>query len=187
MQALQEKKRYTYADYANRGDDIRYELIDGVIYMMTPPPTRIHQAISGELYYQLRHFLSGKPCEVYAAPFCVRLNPDSDDDTVLEPDLLVVCDKSKLGDAGVNGAPDMIVEILSPSTARRDRVLKFNKYLHAGVREYWIVDPGDKTVSVHILKGGSYVTSAYTDADTIPVHVLDGCTINMKDIFEVIK
>ena len=182
MQALQIEKKYNYADYANRADNERYELIDGVIYMMSPP-SQAHQEILLEIAGQLREFLKGKPCKVFVAPFAVRLNAAAGDNTVLEPDLFVVCDMAKLDGKSCNGAPDMVVEILSPSTARKDRVTKFNKYLEAGVREYWIVDPDSKTASVHILKNGEYVVSGYGDTDTVAVHVLDGCRINMKDVF----
>ena len=106
------------------------------------------------------------------------------DDTVVQPDLVVICDHSKLSGTGCVGAPDMVIEILSPSTARNDRTLKFDIYRRSGVREYWIVDPDTKTVSVHVLKSGEYVTRAYTDADSVAVHVLEGCTINLADVFE---
>ena len=176
---------YTYRDYENRGDDERFEIIDGVIYMMSPP-SRVHQEICGEIYRQLANFVRGKPCKAYIAPFGVRLHAAARKDTVVEPDIVVVCDKSKLDDKGCNGAPDMVVEILSPSTAGKDRVIKFNKYLQAGVREYWIIDPDSKTLGVHVLKNGEYVTTAYGDEDTVPVpvHVLDGCTVDMKAVFE---
>ena len=181
-----EEKHYTYADYANRGDNVRYELIDGVIYMMAPPSSA-HQRISRELLLQLGHFLRGKPCEVFAAPFSVRLSADAGDDTVVEPDLLVVCDKSKIDKKGCNGAPDMVIEIVSPSSGRKDRVLKLNKYSRAGVREYWIVDPDSKTISVHTLENGRYVLSAHTEEDVIPVHTLEGCRIDMKEVFADIE
>jgi Uma2 family endonuclease len=184
MDALQKDRRYTYADYLTWPDDVRYELIDGIPYM-TAAPSRIHQEILVELSGQLRDFLKGKPCKLFVAPFDVRLNADSGDDNVVQPDLLVVCDRSKLDDKGCTGAPDMIIEILSQSTARYDRVLKFNTYRHAGVREYWIVDPDSKTVTAHILKGGDYATRAYGDTDTAPVHVLQGCEINLTDVFGV--
>ena len=125
----------------------------------------------------LLHYLG-----VYAAPFAVRLN--ADDDTVVEPDLLVVCDKSKLADGKVcNGAPDMIIEILSPSTASREKVLKFNKYLDAGVREYWVVYPDSKTVSVYLLEDGRYIANEYGETDNAPVNVLEGCVISLTDMF----
>jgi Uma2 family endonuclease len=179
MDALQKSKHYTYADYLTWDGDTRYELIDGVPYLMSPAPGRMHQSISGALFSQLYAFLKGKTCKVFYAPFDVRL----DNNTVLQPDLLVVCDHAKLDEKGCQGAPDLVVEILSPSTSGRDKLLKFNKYLEAGVREYWIVDPSDKTVTVHLLKDGQYMTRVYGGAGAAPVQVLDGCQIDLQDVF----
>ena len=184
MEALREHQRYTYADYCTWGDEERWELIDGVAYAMSPSPSWKHQEISANLHFQLYSFLKDKPCKVFAAPFDVRLNADSDDDTVVQPDIVVICDTAKLDDKGCIGAPDMVIEILSPSTALRDRVLKLRWYLRAGVREYWIVDPDSKTVSVHLLKNGEYYIRAYDgDDDGAAVHVLEGCVIDIGDIF----
>ena len=183
MSPVQKDKRYTYADYVTWPDDARYELIDGEAYMMAGAGTA-HQRASGDLHRQFSSFLYGKSCEVFHAPFDVRLNAAGDkDETVVQPDLLVVCDKTKIDAKGCNGAPDMVIEILSSSTASHDTVVKFNKYLQAGVREYWIVNPEIKAVSVHVLENGRYVTSAYNETDTVPVHILDGCQINMRDVF----
>ena len=104
--------------------------------------------------------------------------------TVVQPDLVIVCDESKLNETGCKGAPDMVVEILSPSTSRYDRTYKFNAYKKAGIREYWVVDPETKTLAVHILKDDDYITHAYLDEETAAVHVLDGCTINLPEVFE---
>ena len=103
---------------------------------------------------------------------------------VVQPDIVVYCDNTKIDRKGGMGAPDFIVEIVSPSSSGRDRVIKFNKYLQAGTREYWIVDPEGKSVSVHILKDGHYISSAYGEEDIIDVHVLEGCQINMQEVFE---
>ena len=177
---------YTYADYCTWGDDERWELIDGAAYAMAPAPSRGHQTISGKLFRQIGDFLDGKPCEVFIAPFDVRLNAGGADDTVVQPDILVVCDESKLKNgAGVIGAPDLIIEVLSPSTERRDRVTKFDLYMRSGVREYWIVDPVSKTVAAHALRGGlGYITRAYDGKETaVPVEVLEGCTIDLGKVF----
>ena len=182
MNVLQEDKRYTYSDYLAWDDDRRWELIDGVPYAMSAP-TWQHQGISGELFLQFGNFLKGKPCRVFAAPFDVRLNFDAADDTVVQPDLVVICDRSKIGGTGCAGVPDLVVEILSPSTSKHDKLLKFNTYQHAGIREYWMVDPDSKTLSVNILKDGEYVARAYGESDTVPVTVLDGCEINLTDVF----
>ena len=175
-------RKYTYEDYLNSDEDERFEIIDGIIYMMASP-ARVHQGILGELYLQLASFLKGKPCKVYVAPFSVRLSVGEGADTVLEPDLVVVCDKAKLDDRGCVGGPDMVIEILSPSTSKKDRTKKFNKYLQAGVRELWIVDPADKTTTVYILRNSEYVASTYDDSEAAPVHVLDGLIINLQEVF----
>jgi Uma2 family endonuclease len=122
---------------------------------------------------------------VYSAPFGVRLFPKDDlsDDTVVEPDILVVCDKTKIDKQGCKGAPDLIIEILSPSNIHHDRIVKFQKYLAAGVREYWIVDPDNKGVDVHVLQDGAYHTMVYDETSEAPVSVLPGCVINLAGVF----
>ena len=185
MDAIPKDTRYTYADYLTWNDEVRYELIDGVPHMMSPAPAWEHQSISVELCGQLRDFLKGKPCKVFAAPFDVRLSAREGDDTVVQPDLLVICDLSKLSGTGCVGAPDMVIEILSPSTAGRDCIIKYQAYLNAEVREYWVVDPETKTVLTHMYHEGEYKTHGYAEADTVPVHVLDGCTIRLADVFAV--
>ena len=176
-------ERYTYADYCSWDDDQRWELIDGVAYAMAPGPGMIHQRYSSRLHAMLFNFLKGKSCEVFPAPFDVRLNADTHDDTVVQPDLVVICDPSKLGAAGCIGAPDMVIEILSPSTSARDRTLKLQVYQRAGVREYWIVDPELKAVHVHTLENGRYYVTCYIGAASVPVHVLDGCTVDLSEVF----
>ena len=183
-----EKNSYTFADMLAWEEDDRFELQDGEIVMMAPP-SRIHQEISGELFRQLANFLEGKKCRVYAAPFAVRLfeeDGDTPEDvrTVLEPDISVVCDAGKLDKRGCKGAPDLVIEILSPSTRGNDRLIKFNLYERAGVREYWIVDPDTRIVLVHTLTDGRYHSpEAYTSVSTVPVDVLDGCGIDLKKVF----
>ena len=183
MTLPKEDQRYSYTDYCLWDDTERWELIDGVPYAMTPAPSRFHQGISINLLLQLGSFLKDKPCKVYAAPFDVRLNAGTDDNTVVQPDILVVCDLSKLDDKGCNGAPDMVVEIVSPSSAHKDRLIKFQQYLIAGVREYWIIDPEIRTVQVCYLENGNYITTMYGDTDTIQVRVLKGCHIDLHDVF----
>ena len=176
--------RYTYADYCTWDDDVRYELIDGVPIVMDAP-SRGHQGALGEFFGQLWSFLKRKPCKVYMAPFDVRLNADKEDDTVVQPDVIVVCDESKLNEKGCAGVPDLAIEVLSPSNKRHDTFVKYNKYLHVGIREYWIVDLEEKTVTVNILDKdkGVYRSVLYTELDTVPVHVIDGCQIDLHDVF----
>ena len=185
MPALQKDILYTYADYASWGEDARYELIDGIVYSMAPGASESHQHASGGLFAQFYAYLQDKPCKVFHPPFDVCLHAEGDDDkTVVQPDLFVVCDKSKLDGKRCNGAPDLVIEILSPSSASRDNLLKFNMYMQAGVREYWIVDTHDKIVRVCILKNGKYEMSDYINPSTIPVNTLEGCQINMAPVFD---
>jgi Uma2 family endonuclease len=179
MMQQPEKTKYTYADYLTWNDGKRYELIDGEVYMMSPAPSSVHQEISGRLFARLFNYLEGKTCKVFAAPFDVRLNAD----TVVQPDISVICDLNKIDERGCKGAPDMVVEILSPSSTRHDQFTKFKKYLAAGVQEFWIVNPETRTLQVHILKDEEYVSRAYGDTDSVPVSVLEDCHINMAEVF----
>jgi len=154
-----------------------------VPYLMSAPG-RIHQKVLGNLYLLFGNFLKDKPCEVYFAPFAVRLNADTLDNTVVQPDLVVICDHEKLDQTGCAGAPDLAVEILSPSTSRFDRTIKFDIYLKAGIREYWIIDPETKILAAHILKDGNYIIHPYTIEDTAPVHILEGFSIDLSEVFE---
>ena len=153
---------HTYADYLSWPDDVRYELIDGEAYAMAPAPTPLHQLWVGEVYRQLADTLSGTPCRVFLAPFDVRLSHDdtfevdADIDTVVQPDLSVVCDRGKIDERGCRGAPDWVVEVLSPSSAGRDMIVKRDLYERHGVREYWIVHPTDRVVTIYTLIDGAY-------------------------------
>ena len=186
MEALRREEHYTYTDYCTWDNSRRWELINGVAYAMSPSPSRRHQAVAGEIFGQLREFLKGKHCKVFIAPFDVRLNADGADDTVVQPDILVVCDESKLeGGNGVVGAPDYIAEILSSSSIKYDWVNKKRLYLRSGVREYWIVDPDAKIVTAHVLRDGGYMSYTYDEHDAaVPVEVLSDCVINLADVFE---
>ena len=177
-----DEQRYTYSDYLEWDDDQRWELIDGVPFLMSAP-SRQHQKISVNLTGLLYNYLKGKTCELYAAPFDVRLNADTLDNTVVQPDVLVICDSEKLDDAGCKGAPDFIVEILSPSTSSRDRHLKFDLYRKVGVREYWVVEPDENIVSVHILTNEDYITRIYGETDAAPISVLDNRKIDLAEVF----
>jgi len=179
------EERFTYADYKKWDNEQRWEIIYGKPYLIAPAPTWEHQKISGQLHMQLGSYLKGKQCQVFYAPFDVRLfaKADETDDTIVQPDIVVVCDSTKLMRTGYAGAPDLIIEILSPGNTRHDTLIKFNLYLKAGVREYWIVDPEQKTVSVHILKNNEYTTRIYGNEDSAPVHTLEGLTIDLSEVF----
>jgi Uma2 family endonuclease len=183
---LEEDKRYTYADYKawELDEGERYELIGGEAYAMSAP-NDFHQAISAELTRQFANFLHGKPCKVRAAPYDVRLfyQEDESDDTVVQPDLAVICDEKRRGDEGGRGAPDLIVEILSPSNTSEEYVRKFNLYLEAGVREYWVVAPKSKTVQVFVLENDAYKGTVYHSSATVPSEVLIGLSITLSDVF----
>lgn len=176
-------QRYTYADYLTWNDDNRYELIDGMVHMMASPSAE-HQIISVEISRQLSNFLLDKTCRVFVAPFDVRLNADTKDDIVVQPDVFVVCDPEKYKNGkSCKGAPDMIIEIVSPSSMGYDQVTKYNKYLMAGVKEYWIVYPQERSVIVYLLMNEGYFTQSYTETNTVPVATLEGCTIDLKRVF----
>lgn len=188
MPQPQENNRYTFADTLALENGERIELLYGEPVMMAPP-SRIHQKICGELHRQIANYLEGKKCEVYNAPFTVRLfeqcSDSADDvDTIVEPDLSVICDVTKLDDRGCKGAPDMVIEVLSPSTRRHDQLVKFNLYQRAGVFEYWIVDPEAKSVQSFILEDGRYSAKDFgTARDVLKINALDGCFIELLKIF----
>lgn len=183
-----EKARYTFADCLTWDENERIEIIDGEAFMMETPSSR-HQEISGEVFRQLANFLEGKQCRVYHAPFGVRLferdgDRPEDVDTMVEPDISVVCDRSKIDRCGCKGAPDLIIEVLSPSTRRYDRLVKLNLYQRAGVREYWIVDPENKAVQVFLQDAGMLkICEDYGHEDVAKVSVLDGCFIELDKVF----
>jgi Uma2 family endonuclease len=177
---------FTYTDYRQweRKEGERYELVDGAAYAMSSP-NDAHQAISGELLRQIANYLHGKPCKVRSAPYDVRLfyQEDETDKTVVQPDISVICEAKKLGPEGCRGAPDLVVEILSPSNTGEECVRKFNLYLQAGVREYWIVSPESKTVQVNLLEDGAYRGLTYKADAVLPVHVLKDLSITLGDLF----
>lgn len=181
---------FTYADYKTWPNDERWELIEGIPFDMTPAPNRYHQDLSGKLFTEIKVFLKDKKCQVYAAPFDVRLPEanQSEDEilTVVQPDISVICDRSKLDDKGCKGAPDWIIEILSLTTSKKDRVFKFYTYERFGVKEYWLVSPEDKTVEVFILgENGRYGRPEfYTEKKILPCYVLQDLNINLSEIFE---
>ena len=185
-----EKERYTFADVLTWDEHERAEIIDGNVIMLATPSTD-HQLISGEIFAQIHAYLKGKSCKVIQAPFAVRLfeqdgNSPADVDTVVEPDITVVCDRDKLDGKGCKGTPDMVVEVLSPSTQRHDRLTKFSLYQRAGVREYWIVDPAIQTVQSFVLEDGRYSVKEFgTAGDKMKVNVLEDCVIDLSEVFPI--
>lgn len=184
-------RAFSYKDYLSWDDENeRWELIDGIAYDMSPAPTRKHQDLSGILVNKFYNYLEEKDCSVYAAPFDVRLyegfKPDSEITTVVQPDISVFCNEDKLDDKGAVGAPDLVIEILSPSTAVKDLREKFLLYESVGVREYWIVDPINKTLTVYQLdENGKYPRGkVYAGEDIVKVGIFKNLEIKMVDIFK---
>lgn len=182
-------KTYTYADYFKWKFEERVELIRGRIFKMSPAPSRKHQRITGDMFTLMNGFLKGKKCEVYIAPFDVRLPRRSKDDkdiiTVVQPDICVICDLSKLDDRGCLGAPDIVVEILSPGNNAKELKNKYDIYEESGVKEYWIVSPQDQTFTRHTLENGRYVPSrAMVAGDIVTTPILPGFELDLAKIFE---
>ncbi|BDU49920.1 Uma2 family endonuclease [Haliovirga abyssi] len=141
------KEKYTYENYKNWKDSEDWEIIGGKVYSMSPSPNRKHQEIASKIHGKIFRYLEGKKCKVY-----YELDVLLSEEDIVKPDILVVCDENKLTDKNINGAPDLVIEILSPSTAKRDKVLKYELYKKSGVKEYWIVDPYNLSIDVHNFK-----------------------------------
>jgi Uma2 family endonuclease len=182
----QEKHSFTYADY--KGWELkegeRWEIIYGEAYAISAPNTR-HQEILMELAWQFHNFLKGKHCKVYPALFDVRLfyAEDESDDTVVQPDIVVICDEKKRGPEGCRGVPDLVVEILSPSNTAIEMEHKRKLYQEAGVREYWLVDPENKSLAVYRSQNDEILTNTYGGNDTAPVAILPGLNIPLAEVF----
>ena len=179
--SLPNQNVYTEEDYYNLPEDVRAELIDGQIYYQAAP-SRIHQKILMALSSAIHNYIRSKkgPCEVYPAPFAVQLHKNKD--TIVEPDISVICDKNKLTDRGCTGAPDWIIEIISPGNPGHDLILKLNLYANAGVREYWIADPRNDKVFVYYLEKKDFELNTYTFQDKIKVNIYDDFLIDWKEL-----
>jgi Uma2 family endonuclease len=181
--------KYTFADILSWPEDERWELIDGIAYDMTPAPSQRHQEILGALFAQFYAFLEGAPCRVFLAPFDVLLPQNAENamttTTVVQPDLTIVCDREKLDGHGCVGSPTLVVEILSPHTARKDSHIKLQKYELVGVQEYWVVYPTEKIVQLFSRdEHGRYGSPRiYVNGEQIPVGVLPGLVINLERVF----
>jgi len=187
---LKQQEHFTYADYLTWPDDERWELIDGVAYAMSPAPGSVHQRISMDLSRQFSTFLKGKQCKVFAAPFDVRLSEQSgltDDklNTVVQPDIVVICDTDKIDNRGCHGAPDLVIEILSSSTAAFDIKEKFELYQKYTVKEYWIIHPAEMTVFVyHLNETGVYGSpKRYAEGDKVSVSLMGELVIDLGEVF----
>lgn len=178
-----ENGTYTVEDIQALPEDVRAELIDGFL-IFNEVPTVTHQAIISELCYYLKDYIKKRKgsCKVYVTPIGVRL--DKDDKTMLEPDLIILCDSSKSDGRHINGAPDFVVEVVSPSSRSRDYLVKLNKYYYAGVREYWIIDPKKKTVSVYQFHENEdeFDHTIYTFESQIPVSIFEDLVIDFKEL-----
>lgn len=179
---------YTYADYLKWKFEERLELFRGKIFKMSPAPNRYHQDISGNLYFNLAKVLKKGSCNLYAAPFDVRLVKAKSDDetvtTVVQPDLCVICDENKLDEKGCIGAPDLIVEILSPGNSKKEMGIKFDLYLENEVQEYWIVDPSAKTVLVYVLSNNEFIgLKPFIEDDNIKSILFPQLDFPLSEIF----
>ena len=179
---------YTLHDYLALPDDIRVELIDGVFYDMSSP-INVHQLIAGEIHRVIATYLREKKatCMPFIAPADVQL--DCDDRTIVQPDVFVVCDREKIPRARIFGAPDLVIEVLSPSTRKKDITIKTQKYMNAGVREYWIVDPVRKKVLVYLFEKHDYSNMLLFGFDQkVPVNIFGGdCEVDFADISEYVS
>ena len=182
------KGKYSYADYLTWQLDEMVEIIKGRLFKMTAAPSRIHQKVSLKLASSLLQFLHGKTCEVYTAPFDVRLPKTSTRNeeiyTVVQPDICVICDKDKLDDAGCIGAPDLIVEVLSPGNNQKELQHKYEVYQESGVKEYWVIQPIEQTLLIYTLQNGRYASSRLmTSGDVVTSSVLPGFSLDLEDFF----
>ena len=179
-------QNWTYADYKEWEfkPDERFELINGIAYALAAPNTG-HQLILSSLHGEFYHLCKGKKCKAIPAPFAVRLfyAADESDNTVVQPDLVVVCDPEKLGSEGCRGAPDLVVEILSPSTTAIKMHRKLNLYWDAGVGEYWVIDPEEKLIEVYRLTEGRYHAQILRNDDILEPGLFPGLEINLKALF----
>ncbi|MFZ2955930.1 MAG: Uma2 family endonuclease [Candidatus Ozemobacteraceae bacterium] len=182
-------KGLTYADYKNLTDNTRWEIIDGEAWDMGPAPSFIHQEVLARFFSEFFNFLKGKPCKTVLSPIDVFFpkndEPNDEVKTVIQPDILVVCDEKKIHDEGIRGAPDLIIEIISPSSASRDHLKKKSIYERHGVKEYWLVHPVDKIVTVYKLgKDGFYGKPAiYDSKGKIKVGIFPELAINLREMF----
>ena len=184
--ALKDTAYHNYADYLQWTDN-NYELIEGDAYFMAPAPNIEHQEVAGEIYRQIANTLVGKKCRAFMAPLDVRLPTKNEADeqinTVVQPDVLVVCDANKLDRRGVRGAPDWILEVLSPATASHDQIKKRDLYERHGVREYWLVHPTDRVLTIYLLQGKQFAKPEIVElTGQTAITVLEDVVIEWDDL-----
>ncbi len=182
-------KLYTYADYYKWQFEERVELIKGKIFKMSPAPNPYHQVLAGDIYTLMNVFLRKTPCKAYIAPFDVRLIKKSKDDkdivTVLQPDVFVVCDRTKIDKRGCIGAPDLVVEVLSPGNSTKELRNKYEVYEEAGVKEYWVVSPQNQTFIIYTLQDGKFQLSPVkVPGDIVTTSILPGLEIDLTELFK---
>lgn len=182
LRKISKEEKYTYNDYKNWKDNEDWEIIGGNAYAMAPSPNTKHQNVSANIFYEIRNYLKDKSCKVFYELDVVLSNED-----VVKPDIFIVCDKKKITDNNIQGTPDMIVEVLSPSTTKRDKIIKLDIYKKYGVKEYWIVDPSNEYISVYYFDDNTQENYFYEDEEIenfISVKIFkDELKINIKDIF----
>ncbi|PWA12058.1 Uma2 family endonuclease [Pueribacillus theae] len=181
-----ENNSLTYAEYLKLDEEVQYEVIDGRIYNMSPSPNVKHQSIAMELSTEFNVYLRNKSCRVLAeVDVCLCEEEDlTKVNEWVKPDIVIVCDEDKIHKSRIVGAPDLIVEILSKSTAKTDRMIKFHRYQRAGVKEYWIVDPAHETIDAYVLENELYKhNGTYTNDEVIEVRIFDDLSIDLKNVF----
>lgn len=190
LPAKKDSERFSYADYLTWPDDQRWELIDGVAYNMVPAPSPRHQEVAGELFRQLADQLNAQsgPCRIYQAPFDVILSADEADDetadTVVQPDLAIVCERSRLDERGYRGAPAVVIEVVSPSSAAHDQVVKADVYERHGVREYWVAHPLERLVCIRVLgPNGTYGKTEVVTTGTVTLRTMPGISVELDRVF----
>ena len=188
MPLPEKNKKYTYADYLTWSEEERWEIINGIPYLQAAP-TWQYQAVLLELARQFANYLQDKSCRVFTAPFDLRIpeanEKDEETTNVVQPDIIIICDKSGLKKTGYYGVPELIIEVVSPSTGQKDKIEKFNLYEKAGVKEYWIVEPDEKVVMVFTLEEGRYGRpQMYSEEDKVKVSIFDDLVIDLKPVFE---
>ena len=179
--AVKKENRYTWADYQKWPDEERWEILDGEAYMMSPAPTTRHQAILGALAREFLNYFHNKKCTTFLSPIDIKLS----DEDIVQPDIVVVCDNKQIKETHIEGAPALVVEIVSPSSAVHDRMRKMRLYAESGVKEYWIVTPFPSMVEIFLLDGKNYrMHSAYDRSQTLESATFKKLKISLSEVFE---